>query len=76
MLVMAKSRPHEWHRRGLLNSNILDFLPVQDWVDAGKLQAFQIPKRYRSSKVHFVFRRDLFRTSAFHHFIEPFEKTE
>ncbi|WP_259445501.1 LysR substrate-binding domain-containing protein [Paenibacillus lautus] len=59
-----------------LGISLLTRSSVKDWVDAGKLQAFQIPKRYRSSKVHFVFRRNLFRTSAFNHFIEQFEKTE
>ncbi|MGG4105498.1 LysR family transcriptional regulator [Paenibacillus lautus] len=59
-----------------LGISLLTRSSVKDWVDAGRLQAFQIPERYRSSKVHFVFRRDLFRTSAFNHFIEPFKKAE
>ncbi|GIO32610.1 MULTISPECIES: LysR family transcriptional regulator [Paenibacillus] len=43
---------------------------VKTWEEAGKIRVFSIPEKYRRSVVKFVFRRDLFRTSAFEKFVE------
>lgn len=43
---------------------------VKTWEEAGKISVLPIPEKYRRSVVSFVFRRDLFRTSAFNAFVE------
>lgn len=52
-----------------LGVSLLTRSAVRSWEQAGKVQSYRIPERYRNSIVSFVFRRDLLRTSAFHRFL-------
>jgi DNA-binding transcriptional LysR family regulator len=53
-----------------LGVSLLTRSSVRNWEAAGKVRCFRIPDRYRNSVVSFVYRRDLFRTSAFDKFLE------
>lgn len=53
-----------------LGISLLTHSSVKAWEDSGKIRCFRIPERFRYSIVSFVFRRDLFRTTAFNKFTE------
>ncbi|BFH59747.1 LysR family transcriptional regulator YofA [Paenibacillus azoreducens] len=53
-----------------LGVSLLTHASVKTWEEAGKIRCFRVPERFRYSVVSFIYRRDLFRTSAFNKFAE------
>ncbi|MDR0267321.1 LysR substrate-binding domain-containing protein [Paenibacillus sp.] len=58
-----------------LGVSLLTHSSVKTWEEAGKIRCFRVPERFRYSVVSFVYRRDLFRTSAFDKFAEQILRT-